>query len=46
MDISKATLDPSYKEYMFSSLPPIKAVVFDVKTENTPNETLNWHVAQ
>ncbi|SDP13155.1 hypothetical protein SAMN04487897_13836, partial [Paenibacillus sp. yr247] len=44
MDISRVTLDPAYKEYSFSS--PIKALIFDVKTENTSNDTLNWHVTQ
>ncbi|CAH1230632.1 hypothetical protein PAECIP111891_06704 [Paenibacillus allorhizoplanae] len=44
MDISKVTLDPAYKSNQYSQ--PIKAVVLDVKTENTSNETLNWYVTQ
>jgi hypothetical protein len=44
LDISKVTLDPAYKSNQYSQ--PIKAVVLDVKTENTSNETLNWYVTQ
>ncbi|MCZ8518384.1 MULTISPECIES: copper amine oxidase N-terminal domain-containing protein [Paenibacillus] len=42
MNISKVSLDPVYKENEYST--PVKAVVFEVKVENTSSETLTWHV--
>jgi hypothetical protein len=42
MDISKVTLDPAYKATTYSE--PIKAVVLDVKVENTSVDSLNWYV--
>jgi hypothetical protein len=41
MDISKVTLDPAYKPTPYSN--PIKAVIMDVKVENTSTDTLKWY---
>jgi hypothetical protein len=44
LNISKVTLDPSYKSDNYT--PAIKAVVLDVTVENTSSDTVSWYPSQ